>query len=417
MRAARERTLRASFDHFRREPPAGATAAFEAFCADPGQRRWLEDWVLFSAIKAAHGGREWTSWEPGLRDREPSALRSAAHDLQEEAAYHRYSQFLFFRQWAALRDVARSHGIAIMGDVPIYPAFDSAEVWAARSAFELDAGGHPLRVAGVPPDYFSPTGQRWGNPLFRWDRLAAEGFDWWIERLRANLRVADLVRLDHFRGFAGYWAIPADEPTAVNGTWVEGPGEALFVALRRELGDLPLIAEDLGVITPDVEALRDRFDLPGMRVLQFGFGYESGHSPHDVPARSVVYTGTHDNDTSQGWFGGLGAPQRQRVLDYLGGGAEQVAWSLLRAAHTCAAELAIAPLQDVLGLGTEARMNTPGKADGNWTWRVRAEQVSATHRQRLARLTAASEREPRLSDAPATAADTHPAESATPSAG
>lgn len=396
VRRDRDRTLRTAHLRFRRSPPGWAVEAFDRFCADPAHQGWLDDWALFAALKAAHGGREWTAWEPALRDRDPSALRAAARDLADEAAYHRFCQFLFDRQWAALRGEARRLGIAILGDLPIYPALDSAEVWSDRASFELDAEGRPLRVAGVPPDYFSATGQRWGNPLYRWDRLAAEGFAWWVARLRANLRLADLVRLDHFRGFAAYWAVPADEPTAVHGEWVPGPGRALFDALRREFGPLPLVAEDLGVITPDVEALRDGLGLPGMRVLQFGFGQDSGHSPHEVPVRSVVYTGTHDNDTTRGWFAGLGAAARQRVLDYVGGEASSVAWSLVRTAFTCPAELAIAPLQDVLELGGEARMNLPGRAYGNWSWRVVPEAVSASHRRRLARLTEAAERTPRL---------------------
>lgn len=391
-RARREQILRASFAHFRAAPPAGIREAFEAFVDAPEQRSWLEDWTLFSALKAAHDGREWTAWDAALRDREPGALESAVRRLGDETSYHRYCQFLFFRQWAALRAEAHRRGISILGDVPIYLAFDSAEVWASRGHFELDDTGRPLRVAGVPPDYFSRTGQLWGNPLYRWERFAAEGFAWWIERLRANLRLADVVRLDHFRGFAAYWAVPAGDSTAVGGEWVEGPGHALFAALRQALGDLPLVAEDLGVITPDVESLRDAFGLPGMKVLQFGFSRGSGHSPHDVPRHAVVYTGTHDNDTARGWFENLRPAEQQRVLAYVGGSPESIGWGLLQAAYNSAAATAIAPLQDVLGLGSDARMNLPGRPDGNWSWRVRADQVSAAHRQQLARLVDVSER-------------------------
>jgi 4-alpha-glucanotransferase len=300
---------------------------------------------------------------------------------------HRSGQYAFHARWSALREQARDHGITILGDVPIYPALDSADVWAHQELFHLDADGAPTKVAGVPPDYFCETGQLWGNPLYRWDRLRETGYAWWIERLKHGLVLHDTLRLDHFRGFAGYWAVPADADTAQDGAWEPGPGLALFEAVRAALGKLPFVAEDLGHITDDVIALRKSLELPGMRVLQFGFdAHEGEHAPHQLTRDLVVYTGTHDNDTTRGWFAALDPEAKTRVLDYLGGTADEVSWSMIRTAYTSVADLAIVPLQDVLDLGSEARMNVPGVANGNWTWRAKPDAFTQERALRLRRL-------------------------------
>ena len=395
----KERLLRAAWERFRR---AAAPAPLEelreelrAFAADPAHA-WLGDWELFAALRDAHRGRSWVEWAAPLARRDPAALEEARRELLVETGYHRFVQFLFFRQWRRLRAAARARGIGILGDVPIYVSHDSADVWARPELFDLDAAGRPLHVAGVPPDYFSPTGQRWGNPLYRWERMAEDGYRWWIERLRANLELTDWVRLDHFRGIAAYWEVPASEPSAMRGRWMPGPGAALLDALREALGELPLVAEDLGVITPDVEALRDGAGLPGMRVLQFAFGDdESSHLPHRYVPRCVVYTGTHDNDTTLGWFVAASPEERERVLDYVGGDGIEPHWDLARAAATSVAAWAVVPLQDVLGLGSEARMNTPGQAAGNWSWRARAQQLGGEEASRLRRLAQLTGRLPR----------------------
>ncbi|HSM50793.1 MAG TPA: 4-alpha-glucanotransferase, partial [Thermoanaerobaculia bacterium] len=391
---SRERQLRHAFTAFRESPSESLSRAFAEFREAPEQATWLRDWALFAALKAGHGGRAWTDWDPELRDRRPGALAAAERRLGEELEYHRFVQFLFFRQWSALRDRTRAAGVELLGDLPIYVAADSADVWAHRELFELDGASQPLRVAGVPPDYFSATGQLWGNPLYRWDRLRESGYAWWIERLRANLRLTDRVRLDHFRGFAGFWAVPAGEATAEGGTWVEGPGAELFEAIAAALGGLPLVAEDLGVITPDVTALRDRFGLPGMKVLQFGFDPGSDHAPHRLVPHSVVYTGTHDNDTTRGWFESLDEGARRRVLLYTGGTPETISWDLLRTAYTAVAELAIAPVQDLLGLDGSARMNRPGSDAGNWGWRLAPGSLGGDLAERLAELVAVAGRLP-----------------------
>jgi 4-alpha-glucanotransferase len=376
--AWKEGVLRASWGHVRERPPAGLEEELRGFAAAPEQQPWLEDWALFCAIKEASGGRPWTEWPAPIARRQPEALADARRELAEEIAYHRYLQLLFARQWGEVRSQARRLGIRILGDLPMYVALDGADVWAHPELFRLDAAGRPTEVAGVPPDYFSATGQRWGNPLYRWDRMEADGFAWWIARVRANLGLADLLRLDHFRGFAGYWEIAAGEPTAAAGHWVQGPGVRFFAALREALGELPLIAEDLGEITPEVRELRSRLGLPGMKVLQFAFGEaDSEHAPHRHDPGTVAYTGTHDNDTAAGWFASVSGAERGRFLAYFGEGGEPAARKLVRAAFTSVADLAVVPLQDLLGLGSEARMNTPGGGEGNWRWRARREHFTA----------------------------------------
>ena len=383
----KEALLRRSWQHFRRHAPPLVRDEQDAFARDPAQACWLADWALFSALKERHGGREWQRWDPELRARRREALEKAAVELEEEIAYHRYLQFLFFRQWDRVRAEARRRGVRLLGDIPIYVALDSADVWSNQHLFTLDDSGHPTAVAGVPPDYFSATGQLWGNPLYRWDRVEAEGFAWWVERLRMAFRLADLVRVDHFRGFAGYWEVAAGERTAVNGRWSTGPGTRLFAALRDALGELPIVAEDLGVITPDVVDLRVTCGFPGMKVMQFGFGeVDSEHLPHRWEPRMVAYTGTHDNDTCRGWFDKAPVLERRRALAYLGGDAGSLHWEMLRALYVSPAEMAIAPLQDVLGLGSEARMNYPGRADGNWAWRASRESFTPELAGRLREL-------------------------------
>jgi 4-alpha-glucanotransferase len=373
-------------------------SAFSEFCHD--HARWLDDFALFSALKQSHEGAPWTAWPRPLASRQPRALEEARFRLAEPIARARFAQFLFFSQWSAVRLYARSRGIDLMGDVPLFVAHDSADVWARPDLFELDEGGLPTVVAGVPPDYFSRTGQCWGNPIYRWDAMADDGFRWWVRRFETLLALVDCVRLDHFRGFESYWRIPGGETTAVNGTWAPGPGSALFDVLRRELGGLPFVAEDLGVITPEVAALRDSLGLPGMAVLQFAFGTDGGPStflPHNWTRNLVAYTGTHDNDTTVGWWTAAEAGATQTVeaatrerafaARYLATDGREIHWDFIRAALASVAETVIVPLQDVLGLGNEARMNFPGQAEGNWRWRLQNGVLDAQVRSRLAEMT------------------------------
>lgn len=339
---------------------------------------WLDEWALFAALRERWPDRAWTGWPEEIRNREPAALAKAAEQLESRVRRHRFVQFVFDRQWQALRQHAASLHITIMGDLPIYVAGDGADVWSNPDKFLLDRQRMPTHVAGVPPDYFSPTGQRWGNPLYDWDAMKAEKFSWWIARMRANLRLTDLVRLDHFRGFAGYWAVPAEEETAVHGEWRTGPGEPLFKAMRAELGELPIVAEDLGTITPDVELLREAIDVPGMKVLQFAFGEDdSPHMLHEHTPDTVAYTGTHDNDTTVGWWRNAADHEKDRVRSVFGPVADREPhWTLLRAAWSSVGNHAVAPFQDLFGLGSEARMNTPGAAEGNWRWRFRPQLLA-----------------------------------------
>jgi 4-alpha-glucanotransferase len=359
----------------------------EAFAASSAQRYWLDDWCLFAALERKHPGTDWTAWGDELVARVPSALDAARAELADEIEYQKWLQLVFFRQWESVKAEANRRGIQIMGDVPIYVAFGSADVWAHRRLFTVDEHGRAETVAGVPPDYFSSTGQLWGNPLFRWDVMEAESFDWWIERLRLNFRLADVVRIDHFRGFAGYWEVKAGEPTALNGRWVTGPGVKLFVAIRHALGDLPIVAEDLGEITPDVKALLREVNYPGMKVLQFAFHEIDGeYLPHRHIPNCIVYTGTHDNDTTRGWWQAAGEEERRRVRDYFGTDGNDIEWVLIRAAYASVARRAIVPMQDVLGLGSEARMNMPGRAHDNWAWRAPADAFRPELSGRLRRL-------------------------------
>ncbi len=370
------RTFREQADGERRE-------AFEQFCAENAS--WLEDYALFMALKEAHGGAVWNTWEWELASRRPEALEKWRQRLDGQVFAHRYFQYQFFRQWEALKRYANERGILLIGDIPIFVAYDSVDVWANPDLFYLDEHRLPTVVAGVPPDYFSPTGQLWGNPIYRWDEMARRGFRWWIARFRHMLRLVDLIRLDHFRGFAGYWEIPAGEPTAVNGRWRPGPGAPFFEALQQALGELPILAEDLGHITPDVIELRDRFEFPGMHVLQFAFSTDAGNPylPHNVRRNATIYTGTHDNQTTVGWYHSREPWERENLHRYLGPVNEPINWALIRLAYRSVADIAIIPLQDVLGLGDEARMNTPGRLGGNWAWRLREGELSAEHQEKL----------------------------------
>lgn len=391
----KERILRASWDRFRGGAPAEPRRALEAYLEDPRQAGWLEDWALYASLKARHGGREWTAWDGRLARRDAVAIEAARRELAEEMGFHMYVQFLFFRQWDRVKRLANGRGMRIMGDVPFYVAHDSADTWTNARLFALDENGQAERVGGVPPDYFSASGQLWGTPVYRWDRVEAEGFSWLTERLEANFRLADLVRLDHFRGFAAWWEVDARAPNAVDGRWVEGPGARFFDAVRKRLGDVPLVAEDLGMITPDVEALRASQGLPGMKVLQFAFAEpDSLHLPVHHGRDSVVYTGTHDNDTTRGWFASLGEDERRRVLDLVGTDGSEIEWDMIRVALASEGLLVIVPAQDILGLGPAARMNTPGRANGNWAWRARREVLTPALAARVRALAAEHGRAP-----------------------
>jgi 4-alpha-glucanotransferase len=368
--------LRRAFAGFQTHATAQDKALLEAFVES--ERFWLEDYALFMALKTHFGGKPWNHWDPELRDRKPAALARARKELACEVALHEWIQWLFYSEWGKTKAYAESRGIRIIGDMPIFVAFDSSDVWANPQYFYLGEGGNPTVVAGVPPDYFSETGQLWGNPLYRWDVMEEENFAWWISRIRQLLQQCHLVRVDHFRGFEAYWEIPFGMPNAVKGRWVKAPGDKLFAAVRSALGDVPIIAEDLGFITPEVEALRDSFGFPGMRVLQFAFsGEENAFLPHNYPPNGnvVVYSGTHDNDTTLGWFRNAPEAERAFMRDYLARyhirclSEYEAAGALIELAFKSSARLAIVPLQDVLGLGSEARMNFPGRLGGNWSWR------------------------------------------------
>jgi len=390
--------LRRAADKFHISANTNDKAAFADFAAQ--NQAWLDDYALFMAAKDAHHGRVWTEWDPELAARRAPALTAWSEKLSAEIAAYKFWQFLFFRQWNAIRADCASRGIRIMGDIPIYAAHDSADVWAHPDMFWLDEKGNSLKVSGVPPDYFSATGQLWGNPVYRWDEMKATGYRWWIDRVRASLNMFDMVRLDHFRGFEAYWEIPASEPTAVNGKWVKGPGGDIFQALTKSLGPLPVVAENLGVITPEVEGIRKQFGYPGMAILQFAFSTDPQaptFRPHNYEQQLVAYTGGHDNDTMFGWWrSGVSQSTRsqadvkkeyQDAQNYLGVTAaeldREVNWIFIREVMKSVADTVLFPMQDVLGLGSEARMNTPGTLGGNWTWRLSADGLREQDQQRL----------------------------------
>jgi len=382
-----ERLARAAARFAADAAAAEQQADFAAFCREHAD--WLDNHALFMTLAEEHPAGEWSDWPAPLAQREPAALAAAAARHAARVAMHKFCQWRFFRQWHKLKRYANERGVGIVGDAPIFIAYHSAEVWARPELFELDALGRPSVVAGVPPDAFSATGQLWGNPLYRWPAHAKEGFAWWVQRVRRTFELVDMVRIDHFRGFAAYWEIPAGQPDATAGRWVPAPGRELFEAIERELGTLRIIAEDLGVITPDVVALREACGFPGMRILQFAFGGSSGNAylPHNHEPATVVYTGTHDNDTSRGWWErGATEAERHHLRELLAAEGREVHWDLIRAAMASVADTAIVPMQDVLGLASEARMNFPGQGDGWWRWRFSWQQVRPEHASRLAHL-------------------------------
>lgn len=375
--------LDAAYSRFKKTNIKELRIAYEDF--QVLQNYWLPDFALFMALKEAYGGGSWVGWPEQLRRREAKPLEMARQNHLEQIERQKFMQFLFFRQWAALREHASDLNVHIIGDIPIFVAHDSAEVWAKPDLFYLDKKGNPTVVAGVPPDYFSKTGQLWGNPLYRWEVHEDNNFDWWIRRMQAVLHLVDIVRLDHFRGFAGYWEVQASEETAEKGRWVPGPGKKFFQAVKNALGDLPIIAEDLGVITPDVVEMREHFNLPGMRVLLFAFTGDPSEAflPHNHVKNCVVYTGTHDNDTARGWYKRVEEDERAFYRRYLGRSGQDVAWDLIRAAWSSVSDFAIAPMQDFLDLDNQARMNYPGNPSGNWSWRMKSDALSESLIKRI----------------------------------
>ncbi|AZB72699.1 4-alpha-glucanotransferase [Synechococcus elongatus] len=385
----RDQLLRRAYSQFLQKAAASDRQLFQAFCEQEAD--WLDDYALFMAIKQASQGQPWTEWPEALRQRQPQALAKARDRWGGEISFQQFLQWQFREQWLALREEAQARRISLIGDIPIYVAHDSADVWANPQFFALDPEtGAVNQQAGVPPDYFSETGQLWGNPVYNWAALQTDGYRWWLQRLQQLLSLVDYIRIDHFRGLEAFWSVPAGEETAIEGEWVKAPGADLLSTIRQQLGALPILAEDLGVITPEVEDLRDRFELPGMKILQFAFDSGSGNAylPHNYWGRRwVVYTGTHDNDTTVGWFLSRNDSDRQAVLDYLGAESGwEIEWKLLRLAWSSTADWAIAPLQDVFGLDSSARMNRPGQATGNWDWRFSADWLTGDRAQRLRRL-------------------------------
>jgi len=376
--------------NFIQEASSGRKEDYKAFCKT--HKKWLDDFALFMAVKnffqakaeeEGVDGAMWSNfWDKDIALKEPEAVKKWKSKLKKEVEIQKVWQFFFFSQWSEIKAYANERGIEIIGDIPIFVAADSSDVWANRDMFHLDEKGQPTVVAGVPPDYFSATGQRWGNPLYNWDAMKADGFKWWLSRIEAMLELVDIIRVDHFRGFEAYWEIPASEPTAVKGRWVKAPGQELFQKVKKKLGKLPILAEDLGEITPEVEELRDMFDFPGMNILQFAFDAgeaggegDNGFLPHNYNPNSVVYTGSHDNDTTRGWYEKATEAERAQVRTYLRCGDMDAVWQFVRAAVSSVSRFAIIPMQDLLNLGDEARMNTPGRLGGNWTWRLMEDQL------------------------------------------
>jgi 4-alpha-glucanotransferase len=362
--------LRKAYKHFSKIKNQELIDEFEAFCLK--QQEWLEDYALFMAVKDAHDGVMWCQWLPEIAFPTQEVLKKWRNKLHSEVRYYSFVQFIFFLQWYKLKFYANEKGISIIGDIPIFAAFDSADVWGNKELFYLDKEGYPVVVAGVPPDYFSETGQLWGNPLYDWEAHKAQDFSWWVQRVKASLNLVDYLRIDHFRGFEAYYAIPYGAENAVHGEWRKGPYKDLFYAIQKELGEeLPIIAEDLGVITPEVIELRDHFNLPGMKILQFGFDNtdENPFLPHHYVARTVCYTGTHDNDTTLGWYLKASKDCQKKVRQYMNTNRSKVAWDFIRTCYGSVSEMAIVPLQDVLGLDSTARMNAPGTTMNNWQWR------------------------------------------------
>jgi len=388
--------------NFSKSMQGNARARFERFCHENAE--WLDDFVLFDALRAHHKLANWNEWPHELAHREPAALQKVSREMADDLMMRRVLQFAFSEQWRALRHHCAKRSIRVVGDIAIFVNYDSADVWRHPELFRLDAARKPEVVSGVPPDFFSETGQRWGNPLYRWDVMKQQGYAWWVARLRAATQGCDYIRLDHFRGFAQFWEIAASEPTAINGQWVDGPKEDLFVKVRAALGGLPFFAEDLGYITPDVHALRKQLQIPGMAVLQFGFGDIGAHMylPQQLTPDTVIYTGTHDNDTLVGWWGnGATAAEKKNAEAYFGCPHDGIHWSFVRGAQSSVANLSVIPLQDVLGLGSDARMNTPSKNGGNWRWRFQSGALTEALGEKLARLSQITDRLPQPLPTPA----------------
>lgn len=361
-------------------------ADFKQFCKD--KAFWLDDFALFMALRYEYDKQCWNQWEHSIKNREPDAIKAATLRLQSEIDTIKFEQYIFFKQWMALKHYANQRGVLLFGDIPIFVSYDSADVWANRQVFKLDDNGEMSVVAGVPPDYFSETGQRWGNPHYNWNYLEKTNFHWWLDRMRSQHEQFDILRIDHFRGLEAAWEIPASEPTAQKGAWAVAPGAALLRTISEQLGEIALVAEDLGIITDEVEALRDDFDLPGMKILQFAFGgnADNPYLPDNYDKNCVVYTGTHDNDTTVGWVEKLNDHERHYIYDYLGNPSVSLQCALIQAALGSVANLAIIPMQDILELGSDCRMNTPGTIEGNWHWRFQWHQLSAERATRLSYL-------------------------------
>jgi len=394
VRAYKLPLLREAASKFLRSSGGNARARYDEFCRQNSW--WLDDYVVFSVLRERFYEQPWNTWPSEFARRERKAMVRVQKELRTQLDQERFLQFAFFEQWSALRSYCADRGIRIIGDVSIFVSYDSADVWTHPQLFRLKEDLSPAVVAGVPPDAFSETGQRWGNPLYDWDALRAEGYQWWIERLQWAIDTCDIIRIDHFRGFEAYWEIPADEPTAVNGRWVAGPNQDFFRCMRDALGKLPLIAEDLGYITPEVHALRKALEIPGMKVLQFGFGNKGAHVylPHKYEPNCVVYTGTHDNDTVIGWWNDAATEEEKKLASaYLGVGDEGVHWAFIRAALSSVASLSVVPLQDVLGLGSEARMNIPSESDGSWGWRLNPGSLTPELAAKLAQLVEITDRD------------------------
>jgi 4-alpha-glucanotransferase len=374
--AWKNKILVMAFERFSSGESSSLHSDFEMFCDD--NRSWLDDFAVFMSLRGEHQLKSWSEWPEPFKRRERSALRTYQKQNSIKLQYHRFLQFIFARQWKELKSYANSKGVQIIGDIPIYVGMNCADVWAQPQLFQLDVDRQPTAVAGVPPDFFSESGQLWGNPLYDWDAHRMDGYRWWKRRIQRTLEMVDLIRLDHFRGFAGYYSIPASAKTAADGDWIQGPGANFFSAIKKELQGLPFIAEDLGVITPDVEALRDQFDLPGMKILQFAFGSDASHAylPHNYPANCVAYTGTHDNNTTKGWYQEASAHEKAFCARYLGGHVSSISREMIRILWQSPAKLTISPLQDFLQLGAMARMNTPSTVGKNWTWRVKPDALT-----------------------------------------
>lgn len=380
--------LRRAFEAFQNQATVEQKTALTEFCQ--AKAHWLDDYALFMALKAANDNLPWYEWSLELVKREPAAMQQARSEHAATIEFHQFLQFIFFQQWQALREYATKKRVQIIGDIPIYVAHDSADVWSEPENFALDEAGLVAEMAGVPPDYFSETGQLWGNPVYNWEYLQKTDFAWWIQRFRSMLELVDWIRIDHFRGFEAYWSVPAGEETAINGEWVTAPGDQFFEKLAQTLGQLPILAEDLGVITPEVEALRDKYEFPGMKVLHFAFGSDPGNPflPFNYPRNCLVYTGTHDNNTTVGWWESLGDWERNNLLIHLGcTSPDGIQWDLIRQAMGSIANLCIMPIQDVMGLGSWARMNYPGIAEGNWAWRYTEDMLYDELRHRLNTIT------------------------------